>query len=63
MVTPSRTTRTRPLTTMKKPVPISPWRAIGRSAGNSTSTAPAAMAAAPRRRGPGTAGTPDERSR
>ena len=33
MVSPSRTTRTPPLTTMKNPVPISPCRAITRSAG------------------------------
>ena len=47
IVSPSRTTRAPPLTTMKKPVPISPWRAITWSAGNSTSTATAAIRSIP----------------
>ena len=49
---PSRTTRAPPLTTTKKPVPISPWRAITWSAGKSTSTATGRdpLHARPRRR-------------
>ena len=41
----------------EEPGPISPCRAIGRPAGNSTSTAPPAIADSGRRRGPGTGDT------
>ena len=55
---PSRITRTMPSTTTKKPVPISPWRAMTRSAGKSTSIAAAATARrGPPRPAPGTAGS------